>query len=119
MSVFQPRLVDTLLSAEKHSHASNQPINPYRRLLVCDLLPLLATDTVNVDLNSKLLFKLLHKSIEFYLCCLGMLPFNAQTTVQESDLKIDEPWNRLFGVLELVGKHLGWEGYMTHYGKNW
>lgn len=74
----QPRLVDTLLSAEKHSHAGNQPINPYRKLLVCDLLPLLGMDNVSVELNHKLLFKLLHKAIEFYLYCSGMLPHNSQ-----------------------------------------
>lgn len=68
----QPRLVDTLLSAEKHSHASNQPVNPYRKLLVCDLLPLLGAENVPVELSPKLLFKLLHKSTEFYLCCLDL-----------------------------------------------
>lgn len=72
--------MDTLLSAEKHSHASNQPINSYRKLLVCDLLPLLGSKNVTVELNPKLLFKLLHKSIEFYLCCTGMLSFDTQVS---------------------------------------
>lgn len=35
---------------------------------VCDLLPLLGSNSV--DLPAKQLFRLLHKSIEFYLCYL-------------------------------------------------
>lgn len=108
-------MVDTLLSAEKHSHAGNQPINPYRKLLVCDLLPLLGMDNVTVELNQKLLFKLLHKAIEFYLFCSGMLPNNGQ----EIDFKIDDCWAKLYSILELIGKHLGWERYLTNLGATW
>lgn len=32
---------------------------------------------------------------------------------------VDDPWKKLFGVLELIGKHLGWEQYLTTYGNNW
>lgn len=66
-----PRLVDTLLSAEKHSHFSNQPSNCYRKLLVSELLPLLG-DT-SIELSPKLIFRLLHKSIEYYLCSLWII----------------------------------------------
>lgn len=70
--LFQPRLVETLISAEKHSTDGHSPGNAYRKLLVCDLLPLLAKKGVRVELSSKMLYKLLHKAIEFYLCCLGL-----------------------------------------------
>lgn len=70
--------MDTLLSAEKHSHASNQPVNSYRKLLVCDLLPLLRVENSSIEFSSKLLFKLLHKSTEFYLCSLDSSKLNTQ-----------------------------------------
>ncbi|KAK4883162.1 hypothetical protein RN001_006481 [Aquatica leii] len=115
ISTHGPRLVDTLLSAEKHSHASNQPINPYRKLLVCDLLPLLATENTSVELSSKLLFKLLHKSTEFYLCSLDM----SKSNIQDPNISVDDPWRKLFGIIELTGRHLGWESYLTTFGNNW
>lgn len=73
----QPRLVDTLLSAEKHSHVSNQPVNCYRKLLVSELLPLLG-DT-SIELAPKLLFRLLHKAIEYYLYSLWTNTFTQVT----------------------------------------
>ncbi|KAF5298601.1 hypothetical protein FQR65_LT09696 [Abscondita terminalis] len=115
ISTHGPRLVDTLLSAEKHSHASNQPINPYRKLLVCDLLPLLATENSSVELSSKLLFKLIHKSTEFYLCSLDM----SRSNIQDPNISVEDPWKKLFGILELTGRHLGWESYLTAFGSNW
>ncbi|KAF2903241.1 hypothetical protein ILUMI_02937 [Ignelater luminosus] len=114
VATYGPRLVDTLLSAEKHSHASNQPVNPYRKLLVCDLLPLLGAENVPVELAPKLLFKLLHKSTEFYLCCLDL-----SRNSQDPNINVEDPWKKLFGVLELTGRHLGWETYLTNFGNNW
>ncbi|KAF5294624.1 hypothetical protein FQA39_LY02756 [Lamprigera yunnana] len=115
ISTHGPKLVDTLLSAEKHSHASNQPINPYRKLLVCDLLPLLATENVSVEFSSKLLFKLLHKSTEFYLCSLDL----SKNNILDPNMNVDDPWKKLFGIVELTGRHLGWESYLATFGKNW
>lgn len=105
ISTHGPKLVDTLLTAEKHSHASNQPINNYRRLLVCDLLPLLASEKTSVELPPKMLYKLLNKSIEFYL--------HSIPNVQES--KIEDPWKRLFELLDFAGRHLGWEPFLTEF----
>ncbi|XP_018329215.1 integrator complex subunit 10 isoform X2 [Agrilus planipennis] len=109
-----PRLVDTLLSAEKHSHANNQPVNIYRKLLICDLVPLLASENVSCELSSKLLFKLLHKGTEYYLCYI----YN-KTNIKDTETKIDKPWQRLFDLLEIIGKHLGWETYLTNFKNNW
>lgn len=140
--------MDTLLSAEKHSHASNQPVNAYRKLLVCDLLPLLAMENISVDLSSKLLFKLLHKTVEYYLCCLGLRNNMSQVKhipkikiififlcyklkifelffnycllfLQDVDGSRDQPWTKLYSVLEFTGKHLGWEPFLTNFGSNW
>ncbi|XP_072397868.1 integrator complex subunit 10 [Diabrotica undecimpunctata] len=110
-----PRLVDTLISAEKHSVDGNFPVNPYRKLLVCDLLPLLANEKVKVDLPSKLLHKLLHKSIEFYFCYLGL----NKGALQDSDTKIEDPWASLFSVIEFIGTQLSWEPYLINFSNNW
>lgn len=75
---FQSALIDTLLSAEKHSHASNHPINNYRKILVCELLPLLNEENTTIELSSKLVYKLLHKAIEYYLHSLNFHNSNGQ-----------------------------------------
>lgn len=50
------------------------PVNPYRKLLVCDLLPLLGNEKVSCELSPKLLYKLLHKAIEYYLYTFNTKP---------------------------------------------
>jgi len=59
------KLVDTLLTAEKHSHYQS-PVNCFRKLLVVDLLPILLSSKT-VDIAQKQLYRLILKSIEFYL----------------------------------------------------
>ncbi|XP_069684038.1 integrator complex subunit 10 isoform X2 [Periplaneta americana] len=109
-----PRLVDTLMTAEKHSHYQNS-VNCYRKLLVCDLLPLLGSNSV--DLPAKQLFRLLHKSIEFYLCYL-MSPSKAIQDLPELESKIEDPWKNLFIIQEATGRKLGWE-LSAIFGQSW
>lgn len=113
ISTHGPKLVDTLLTAEKHSHASTQPLNNYRKLLVCDLLPLLASDKTSIDLPPKMLYKLLNKSIEFYLHSILKVASNVQ------ELRIEDPWKRLFEIIHFIGRHLGWEPYLTEFTPDW
>ncbi|XP_014611356.1 PREDICTED: integrator complex subunit 10 isoform X1 [Polistes canadensis] len=91
-----PRLVDILLSAEKHNHPG-RAVNCYRRLLACDTLPLLGA--APVELNPRLGLRLLWKAVEFYLAYIQ----------HPQDIQIQYPWDRLFHVVELIGKKLGWE----------
>lgn len=91
-----PRLVETLLTAEKHSHPG-RAVNGFRKLLACDALPLLGT--APVELNARLSLRLLNKAVEFYLAYIQ----------QPQDNQIQHPWDRLFQVVELIGKKLGWE----------
>ncbi|XP_015176481.1 PREDICTED: integrator complex subunit 10 isoform X3 [Polistes dominula] len=91
-----PRLVETLLTAEKHSHPG-RAVNGFRRLLACDALPLLGA--APVDLNPRLGLRLLCKAVEFYLAYIQ----------HPQDIQIQYPWDRLFHVVELIGKKLGWE----------
>lgn len=109
-----PRLVDTLMTAEKHSHYQNS-VNCFRKLLVCDLLPLLGSNSV--DLPAKQLFRLLHKSIEFYLCYL-MSPSKAIQDLPELESKIEDPWKNLFVIQEATGRKLGWE-LSAMFGHSW
>ncbi|XP_049820530.1 integrator complex subunit 10 isoform X2 [Aethina tumida] len=109
-----PRLVETLISAEKHSEDGHIPINSYRKLLVAELLPLLAHDNNKVELSPKLLYKLLNKSIEFYICYLGL-----SASGQEAELKMDDPWKKLFHILEFIGKQLNWDPFLTNFKNNW
>ncbi|KAG7202000.1 hypothetical protein KM043_004689 [Ampulex compressa] len=91
-----PRLVETLLTAEKHSHPG-RAVNGFRRLLACDALPLLGS--APVELNPRLSLRLLCKAVEFYLAYIQ----------QPQDAQIQQPWDRLFQVVEAIGKKLGWE----------
>ncbi|XP_076755419.1 integrator complex subunit 10 isoform X2 [Xylocopa sonorina] len=91
-----PSLVETLLTAEKHSHPG-RAVNGFRKLLACDALPLLGT--APVELNPRLSLRLLCKAVEFYLAYIQ----------QPQDNQIQHPWDRLFQVVELIGKKLEWE----------
>ena len=88
--------METLLTAEKHSHPG-RAVNGFRRLLACETLPLLG-DAV-VELNPRLSLRLLCKAVEFYLAYIQ----------QPQDTQIQNPWDRLFQIMELMGKKLGWE----------
>ncbi|XP_019767898.1 integrator complex subunit 10 [Dendroctonus ponderosae] len=115
ISSYGPRLVDTLLYAEKHGVDTQYPINSYRKLLVCELLPLLANQEIKLDLASKLLLKLLSKSLEYYLCILG----KASATSQDSDGNMETIWFKLFCVIAFVGRQLSWEPHLTNFVTNW
>ncbi|XP_046417197.1 integrator complex subunit 10 isoform X2 [Neodiprion virginianus] len=91
-----PRLVETLLTAEKHSHPG-RAVNGFRRLLACDALPLLGS--APVELNPRLSLRLLCKAVEFYLAYIQ----------HPQDAQILQPWDRLFQVVELIGGKLTWE----------
>lgn len=96
ISTHGPRLVETLLTAEKHSHPG-RAVNGFRKLLACDALPLLGN--APVELNPRLSLRLLCKAIDFYLAYMQ----------QPQDNQIQHPWDRLFQVVELIGKKLEWE----------
>ncbi|XP_063972563.1 integrator complex subunit 10 [Diachasmimorpha longicaudata] len=96
ISTHGPRLVETLLTAEKHSHPG-EAVNDFRRLLACEALPLLGG--APVDLNPRLCLRLLCKAVEFFLTYVQQPP----------DCQITNPWDRLFQVIDIIGKKLGWE----------
>lgn len=72
-------------------------MNGFRRLLACDALPLLGS--APVELNHRLSLRLLCKAVEFYLAYIQY----------PQDSQIQQPWDRLFQVVELTGGKLTWE----------
>ncbi|XP_066147308.1 integrator complex subunit 10 [Euwallacea fornicatus] len=115
ISSYGPKLVDTLMIAEKHSDDGHYPINSYRRLLVCELLPLLAKQETKLELNSKLLLKLLNKAVEYYLCCLG----KSNSSIQENEASSESTWSKLFSVLEFIGRQLNWRSHLINFTQSW
>lgn len=91
-------LVETLLSAEKHSSE-----NCYARLLVVETLSLL-----ELPQSPRLLIRLLIRAIDFYNTYLS----------EQNENDISDPWQRLFGVLELTGRQLGWDSYLITYSNS-
>lgn len=91
-------LVKTLISNEKFFHD-----NRYARLLVVETLPLL-----NALESPRLLQRLLVKAIDFYNSYI----------YDETDHEISDPWQRLHGVLDLLGRQLGWDSYLVNYSNS-
>lgn len=91
-------LVKTLINAEKFFHD-----NRYARLLVVETLPLLSSLE-----SPRLLQRLLVKAIDFY-----------NTYVyEETEHDIPDPWQRLYGVLDLLGRQLGWDSFFVNYSNS-
>lgn len=65
--------------------------------MACEALPILGTSPV--ELNARLSLRLLCKAVEFYIASIQ----------QPQDSQIVNPWDKLFQVIELIGKKLGWE----------
>lgn len=91
-------LVKTLISAEKFFYD-----NRYARLLVVETLPLLSSLE-----SPRLLQRLVIKAIDFY----------NSYVYDETEHDITDPWQRLYGVLDLMGRQLGWDPYFANYSNS-
>ncbi|XP_075992271.1 integrator complex subunit 10 [Anticarsia gemmatalis] len=91
-------LVKTLINAEKFFYD-----NRYARLLVVETLPLLSSLE-----SPRLLQRLVIKAIDFY---------NSYVN-DEAEHDITDPWQRLFGVLDLMGRQLGWDSFFVNYSNS-
>lgn len=95
--------MENLITAEKHSLLQHNPVNCYRKLLVCDLLPLLGES--QLDLQFKNLYRLLHKAIEFYLSYI----FDHSKKEESEFTKVEEPWVKLWEIMLNIGSKLAWD----------
>ncbi|XP_072112270.1 integrator complex subunit 10 isoform X2 [Mobula birostris] len=124
-------LGETLLEAENMDDQES-PVNCFRKLFVCDVLPLIINNP-EVRLPSNLLYQYLHKAAEFYIGYVTRSPSlesQHQGTQDTADLKsptkrntqkyiiegltekssmIVEPWDRLFEILSIVAMRCEWQ----------
>lgn len=91
-------LVKTLINTDKFFYD-----NRYARLLVVETLPLL-----NSLESPRLLQRLLIKAIDFY----------NSYVYEETDHDITDPWQRLHGVLDLLGRQLNWDTYLVNHNNS-
>ncbi|XP_042328083.1 integrator complex subunit 10 isoform X1 [Sceloporus undulatus] len=124
-------LGETLLEAESIEDQES-PVNCFRKLFVCDVLPLIINNP-DVRLPANLLYMYLNKAAEFYI---NYVTRSAQTenqyqgTQDTSDLvspskrssqkyiiegltekssQITDPWERVFKILSIVGVRCEWQ----------
>ncbi|KAM4808669.1 integrator complex subunit 10 isoform 2-T2 [Rhinophrynus dorsalis] len=124
-------LGETLLEAE-NIEDQESPVNCFRKLFVCDVLPLIINN-LDVRLPASLLYKYLNKAAEFYINYVTRSPQTDnqhQGTQEPSDLlspskrnsqkyviegltekssQILDPWERLFKILSVVGMRCEWQ----------
>ncbi|XP_023604537.1 integrator complex subunit 10 isoform X7 [Myotis lucifugus] len=124
-------LGEALLEAETIEEQES-PVNCFRKLFVCDVLPLIINNH-DVRLPANLLYKYLNKAAEFYINYVtrSTQVENQHQGVQEtSDLmspskrssqkyiiegltekssQIVDPWERLFKILNVVGMRCEWQ----------
>ncbi|NXO22006.1 INT10 protein, partial [Cisticola juncidis] len=124
-------LGETLLDAE-NIEDQESPVNCFRKLFVCDVLPLIINNP-DVRLPASLLYKYLNKAAEFYI---NYVTRSTQTESQyqgsqdssdimspskrssqkyvidgltEKSSQITDPWERLFKILSVVGMRCEWQ----------
>nr|XP_056713642.1 integrator complex subunit 10 isoform X2 [Euleptes europaea] len=128
-------LGESLLEAE-NIEDQESPVNCYRKLFVCDVLPLIINNP-DVRLPSALLYKYLNKAAEFYINYVTrstQLESQYQGVQETPDLlspskrssqkyiiegltekssQITDPWERVFKILSVVGVRCEWQMDMS------
>uniref|UniRef100_A0A673JGE4 Integrator complex subunit 10 n=1 Tax=Sinocyclocheilus rhinocerous TaxID=307959 RepID=A0A673JGE4_9TELE len=124
-------LGESLLEAESVENLDT-PVNCFRKLFVCDVLPLILNNA-DMCLPVSLLYKYMHKAAEFYICYVTREP-SADAQMQGSQevggLKspgrgrsqrcvidglsekasvVTEPWERLLEMVGVVGSLCDWD----------
>ncbi|XP_010623090.1 integrator complex subunit 10 isoform X3 [Fukomys damarensis] len=124
-------LGEVLLEAETLEEQES-PVNCFRKLFVCDVLPLIINNH-DVRLPANLLYKYLNKAAEFYINYVtrsAQIENQHQGAQDASDLmspskrssqkyviegltekssQIVDPWERLFKILNVVGMRCEWQ----------
>ncbi|XP_007260378.1 integrator complex subunit 10 isoform X2 [Astyanax mexicanus] len=125
-------LGESLLEAENVEDLDT-PVNCFRKLFVCDVLPLIINN-MEMRLPASLLHKYMHKAAEFYIGYVTRGP-GADTQIQpspevtglkspgmgrgqryvidglsEKSSVVTEPWERLLEIVGVVGARCEWQG---------
>ncbi|XP_056625026.1 integrator complex subunit 10 isoform X1 [Triplophysa dalaica] len=125
-------LGESLLEAETVEKLDT-PVNCFRKLFVCDVLPLVLNNP-EMCLPASLLYKYLHKAAEFYICYVTREPSaDGQMTasqevgalkspgrgrgqrcvidgLSEKSSVVTEPWERLLEMVGVMGSLCDWQG---------
>ncbi|XP_066576646.1 integrator complex subunit 10 isoform X2 [Amia ocellicauda] len=124
-------LGETLLEAESIEDQET-PVNCFRKLFVCDVLPLIINNP-DMRLPASLLYKYMHKAAEFYIGYVTRGP-TAESQLQvsqeagslksptargsqryiiegltEKSSQVVEPWERLLEIMSVVGVRCEWQ----------
>ncbi|KAG1678128.1 Integrator complex subunit 10 [Nymphon striatum] len=97
-------LIDMFLSAENCLQPYN-PLNIYRSMLVCEVLPMLLKSS-HISMSPDQLYQLLLKGIEYYVVsAVGGKSENFHSESQDPSII----WKNMFTLFDIVGKKLNWE----------
>ncbi|KAI2656692.1 Integrator complex subunit 10 [Labeo rohita] len=96
-------LGESLLEAET-VESLDTPVNCFRKLFVCDVLPLILNNP-EMRLPVSLLYKYMHKAAEFYICYRYVID-----GLSEKSSVVTEPWERLLEMVGVVGSLCDWQG---------
>jgi hypothetical protein len=114
-------LIERLLTTEKQHQQQQQqekgidpsPVNPYRKMLVCNVLPVVLARVS--DTQQKSLYRWIQKSIDFcinYITQPHLLNADEKSRHKsegDSPLEsIPDPWIILFDIIDAAGVELGW-----------
>lgn len=101
-------IIDTLLSAEDQP-GMHMPINLFRKMLVCDALPLILRVS-QFEYKFKVIFQLLQKAVEFYVCCMFTRSTTQDFAIRKelADNNPEEGWKPLLKLFETVALRYRW-----------
>ncbi|GFS16131.1 integrator complex subunit 10 [Elysia marginata] len=127
------KLMETLVQEEIKSGVVNNPVNCYRKLLVCDVMPLVLEKGGHLEVNMFQLYLWLQRAIEFYVSYIsqpapgssssGETPTTSDTEgsrpspvksrslsgLSEGEMQVPDPWGNLLKLLLLTGHRLNWD----------
>ncbi|XP_005110561.1 integrator complex subunit 10 [Aplysia californica] len=120
------KLVEMLVTEETNSGIVSNPVNCYRKLLVCDVMPLVLQKSGHLEVNMFHLYIWLQRAIEFYVSYVSQPNPSTDSSgetdankgapkprgisgLPESDMQVPDPWGSLLKLLLLIGQRLNWD----------
>ncbi|KAK3709782.1 hypothetical protein RRG08_028815 [Elysia crispata] len=127
------KVMEMLVQEEINSDVVNNPVNCYRKLLVCDVMPLVLEKGGHLEVNVFQLYLWLQRAIEFYVSYIsqpaqgssGSMETSASSDTEgsrpspakarglsglsEAEMQVPDPWGNLLRLLLLTGHRLNWD----------
>eukprot|EP00105_Crassostrea_gigas_P024221 XP_011444406.1 PREDICTED: integrator complex subunit 10 [Crassostrea gigas] len=122
------KLLDTLQQAELEAKMK-YPVNCYRKLFVCDVLPLVLQKVKKPELPAAQIYRWLQMSVEFYIMFVTQSPsFNTSSSnspellsptklsnrvsipgLFDKECQVSDPWGSLLKLIILLGQLMDWD----------